>query len=251
MSTLKVQSLYAFSLIHGTFEELRPKQGNLPGYEEIHHSVVAKTSLEDMIKNSKIEARSSFGYFKLKINMFRPRFDRIFRNEDANPEWMKAVCFSETPLCELKNFYQAVLAKRNKYQKYGLAFWQENVRQAGGNPIFYIDSRRKDYQNLLDETYRTNQVNLIPMMHLLEGFGPLFIPKAIGYSDFRWEREWRKKDDFFFKSTDVAFGICPETEISHFTQLANKKIIFIDPDWDRPTVTDYLQVNSSCLLTHL
>jgi hypothetical protein len=266
-NTLQVKNRADLSqfLIHltknGTYQHLEPvNEFKVPGFREVDRTVVAKTSLEDMVKSLKIEARGAFGYFRLKINMYRSypnRYENVFRNEDADPNWLKAVCFSETPLSELKSFYKAVIEqrnkieKRNKYQKYGLAFRQENVRAAGGNPIFYVDSRRKDLRNMMDTTYKSNLQNLIPMMHLFEGFGPLFIKNAHGYSDFRWEREWRMMGDFNFKYEDVAFGICPENEIPNFWELSKRKIIFIDPDWDKPTLTTYLKSNAPELLNEL
>jgi hypothetical protein len=71
------------------------------------------------------------------------------------------------------------------------------------------------------------------------------------HSDFRWEREWRKRDDYLFQASDVAFGICPANELNYFTNIAHGKITFINPDWNQLTLTTYLQKNAPQLIPHL
>jgi hypothetical protein len=239
-------------LIHltkdGTYDFYDAKVGPPPGFERVFRPVRARDSLKDMLTSKKIEARSPFGYFRLKINMYRSRFGRVFQNADANPDWMKAVCFSETPLRELKYFYQAVSKKRNQYRKFGLAFWQEKIREKGGNPIFYVDSRRPEYLKALDDSLLNNGVSFIPLMPFIETFGPLVISGASGYSDFRWEREWRKQGELNFEFEDVAFGICPANEIPAFEALVGGSFIFIDPDWDEQTLKAVLSAKAKHLL---
>ncbi|MDZ4661477.1 MAG: abortive infection system antitoxin AbiGi family protein [Pseudomonadota bacterium] len=198
----------------------------------------------------RIEARSPFGYFKLKVNLYKSYWNRVFWNGDAEPSWTHSVCFSETPLSELSGFYQATTRKRNQYQKYGVAFFQEKLRELGGNPIFYVDSRRPDLLTALNSSLQNNKNDFIPMMYLIETFGPPVISAADGYSDFRWEREWRKKDSLDFKYEDLAFGICPADEIPFFNQQTNHQVTFIDPDWSEATLKSYLQANAPGLLAH-
>ncbi|HEX7673536.1 MAG TPA: hypothetical protein VF412_05165 [Bdellovibrio sp.] len=240
-------------LIHltkdGAYENwVQVTANGLVGYDASGYTTVAaRPSLIDIINTKKIEARSPFGYFKLRINRYRPSYQRVFVNGGADPAWIKSVCFSETPLKELRNFYQTTVHKRNAYKKYGLAFWQDNVRNVGGNPIFYVDSRKTTYLQSLNQS---QQSHFIPLMHLCETFGPPVLLTG-GYSDFRWEREWRKLDSYNFDWHDVAFGICPDEEIPFFEGLASNRVVFLDPDWDEPTLRQYLSGKAPHLLAHL
>lgn len=222
-------------LIHltknGNFQSYYPSSSG--GYLYRRVSVRAKSSLDQMLSTRKIEARSPFGYFKLKIS-----FPKQSRGPVA-PDWIKSVCFSETPLQELKNFYTAVTSKRNAYQKYGLAFWADNLIGKGANPIFYTDSRKSSYLNALNQMLGPQIQQFVPVLHLYETFGPLVLGGQ-GYSDFRWEREWRKRGDLKFQDTDVAFGLCPANEIDHYEALVNRAYPFLDPDWDEATIRAYL-----------
>lgn len=242
-------------LIHltkdGNYEHFAAKAGNPPGFEKTFRTVSAKASLVEIFRNKRIEARSPFGYFKLKIDMYRPYFGRSYFNGGVNPADLFSVCFSETPLRELSDFYRTTTSKRNQYQKYGVAFLQDRLREMGGNPIFYVDSRKKDLLAALDSSLANNPTGFNRMMHLIETFGPLVTPGVEGYSDFRWEREWRKKDSLNFEFEDLAFGICPADEIPAFTQLTQGQVTFIDPDWGEDDLRAYLEKHNPDLIAYL
>lgn len=232
-------------LIHltkdGTYEEFSYVPGPpIPGFEIIDRAVIAKTSLEEILQNNRIEARGPFGYFKLKINKYRAKYKKVFYNGDFQPDNIKAVCFSETPLSELSSFYNAVTAKRNKYKKYGLGFWQEKIREKGCNPIFYIDSKKPHLIDALNSIHAQADPQQVSIMPLIDTFGPPVIPGAAYYSDFRWEREWRKKGSLDFANEDVAFGICSDSEVQYFESLVSNAFPFIDPDWDDATLKGHL-----------
>lgn len=240
-------------LIHltkdGTYSRLDPVPGPPAGFATTDVTVVARTSLEGIVQARQISARASFGYYALKINKFKPVWNRVFNNGGADPAWSQCVCFSETPLGELQSFYQAVHNKRNQYKKYGLAFWQDSARTAGANPIFYVDSNRTaDFLPALNSTIQSQA--FIPLMHLIDTFGPSVIPRANTRSDFRWEREWRLLGDYAFTWQDVAFGICPQDEILTFETLAQNKVIFIDPDWTPAALRNHFLGRNSDLARH-
>ena len=235
---------------NGDYEDLRVFHGDPSVYEKVNCTVEAKGALEKIIADLKIKAYSSFGYFKMKINMYRPCWDRIFNNGDADPNWMQAVCFSEAPLSELNTFCKLAKSKKNQYQKYGLAFHQDKVIDSGGNPVLYFSSKNKAFKNTLDSLYEKNRDDIKSMMHLFEGFGPPFLPTG-GYSDFRWEREWRLKGGFQFKLKDIAFGICPSDEIQYFTEKCKDQVIFLDPDWEQEELKNYLTIHKPTLLDEL
>lgn len=216
------------------------------GYYFTQVPVQAKVSLDRILATNKIEARSPYGYFKLKISYpTKPR-------GPVQPDWIRSVCFSETPLSELKFFYGAVVAKRNAYKKYGLGFWSEKLRVKGANPIFYLDSRNKTYLSTLDTMVKPNNISSFqPTLFLYETFGPLVLG-GLGYSDFKWEREWRKLGDLLLIDEDIAFGICPEEEISSYQAQVKNRFPFIDPDWDESTLRAHLkQFGADALLEAL
>ncbi len=240
-------------LIHltkdGVYEDYQLVVGSPPGYQAVRKPVRAKQALIDILSSKSLVARSPFGYFRLKVDMYRPLFGRAFINGGVDPGLLTAVCFSETPLRELSSFYRAVSNKKNAYKKYGLAFHQENVRNAGGNPIFYIDSRKADFKSAVETSNSLNPKGFEPLLPFMETFGPLHLSAASGWSDFRWEREWRKKGDFNFDWVDVAFGICPANEIPNFELLTNNQVTFLDPDWDELTLERYLQIKNPLLFS--
>lgn len=235
----------------GTHEIYNKVNNPITGYFVTNRTVQARTSLIQILTNKVIEAKSPFGYFKMKVNRQRHPGGPVWNNGGLDPAWLMSVCFSETPLKELRHFYTAVVAKRNRYKKYGVGFWQDFVRTSNGNPVAYIDSRRPDLLQALD-CYLGQQGNsLRPMMHLSETFGPLVIPGVSGYSDFRWEREWRTCGNLTFSFPDLAFGICPAAEIQYFSLLTGNTVPFLDPDWDEITLRNHLQSIGSGLLNYL
>lgn len=237
-------------LIHLTKEGRyrRYSPGRVRGH--IYNEVIvrAEHSLQGILANKMIEARSPYGYFKLKID-----FPTQARG-GVHPDWVKSVCFSESPLKEIKNFYDAVVAKRNDYKKFGLGFWQERVRTAGANPVLYVDSNKPQLLVALDSMAGANAQMFQSMMPFYDTFGPLVLHtnSPTGFSDFRWEREWRFHGDFTFDWKDVAFGICPANQIKQYEALAQSQIVFLDPDWDELTLRRYLAIkNANQLLAAL
>ena len=212
----------------------------VPGFTITRRAVVAKQSLEEILQECCIEARSPLGYFRLKINMYREKSQRVFENGGFQPEHIKVVCFSEVPFNELSSFYNAVSMKRNKYKKYGLGFWQEKIREKGCNPIFYIDSRKPNLIEALNSMLEQESSRQFSLMPFIETFGPSVIKQAKGRSDFRWEREWRKNGSLNFENEDVAFGICSESEIPCFQSIVKNDFPFIDPDWSNEKLKNHL-----------
>ncbi|MBI4405016.1 MAG: hypothetical protein HY537_12710 [Deltaproteobacteria bacterium] len=186
--------------------------------------------------NPSIEARSPLGYFKFKI-------DTRWKNRGGvSPKWIKCVCFSEAPLLELKHFYKATVRKRNEYKKYGLAFWSHTIRARGGNPIFYVDTKKQHLMSGLDIMARPSHIiQFAPLMPFMELFGPPLYRSAVDEIDFRWEREWRVPGNLSFQLKEVAFGICPENQIPEFEKLVSNTFPFIDPDWTVEQLRDHFE----------
>jgi hypothetical protein len=220
----------------------------IPGHYKFERSsnLEADDSLRKILKKDipTLEARAPFGHFKFDISIY----SKVRR---AVPlEWLMCVCFSETPLRELRSFYRSTQQtkqqhiKLNSYQNFGLAFFADFLRKKNTHPLFYFDSRNESvYQavdKLADPQFLTSSRSLLP---LFESFGPAKKSTAranSGEIDFRWEREWRHVGDLQFQLSDVAFGLCPETRIEEFELLSKGHFPFIDPDWDANTLSEYL-----------
>ena len=65
-------------------------------------------------------------------------------------------------------------------------------------------------------------------MPLVEGFGSPWFGQFPPEVECRWDREWRCLIDFDVLHTEVAFGSCPSAEITHFENLSNNLIPFVD-----------------------
>lgn len=227
-------------LIHltkeGSYEEYKPFAKNPGSFTFGDSSTLnAEASLKAILSTMTMLARAPFGHFKFQINVGYKK-DRA----GVPLDWLKCVCFSEAPLSELKQFYLATqdskneTLKRNKYQKYGIAFSTEFIRSKNGHPVFYFDSRRGDIvQSLNKLPYATPGLHQWkPLMPLFEQYGPkLHSPGDEGEINFTWEREWRIVGDLNFTLNQVAFGLCPEGKISMFEALVKNSFPFIDPDW--------------------
>ena len=226
----------------GTFEVYKPHK---PDKYDNHYEFgdcekfIATDSLKSILSTNspKLLARSPLGYFKYDINIWSRK------RGEVRPEWLQSVCFSETPIRELKSFWLTSHKRTaaNQYQKIGLAFRSEFVRKNNGHPVFYFDSRRQEVVEAIQQLIHPQVVKSTShILHLFESFGP----KKYGGSneiDFRWEREWRIKGDFEFSLEDVAFGLCTENNLDEYNQLSQGKFPFIDPGWEYKKLMEYLK----------
>jgi hypothetical protein len=223
-------------LIHMT------RDGSWTRYTDLHARVGdvqvlrARASLEAIIRSGTIEARSAFGYFNFKVPMIgrdgRPRNEA----SKVQREWLRAVCFTETPLDHVHLQMQTVVGRKLQFRPYGLALWEAAVRRGGGNPLFYFESQNRALRSGLDALAVSAACEAAkPMLPLYEAFGgPLFgrASTAAEEIDFRWEREWRVAGDFKFERAAVAFGICGEADVPYFEGLVGNTIPFVDPTGD-------------------
>ena len=187
----------------------------------------AKSSLEMILQDKRIEARSPFGYFNYKVPWGS-------KNQDSKVKrsWLRSVCFTETPIDYVYVQCEEMEWRQFNFAPYGLAFFENSILREGGNPIVYFNSENERIRKTWDSIPSLpNCEDFAPLMILCEGFGPNLFGKSRAYEvDFRWEREWRIRGNFNFDlEKDVAFGICPQNEIEIFEKIAGEKIIFVDP----------------------
>lgn len=201
-------------LIHLTRD--LPGQGPLGAFP----FVGARSNLISIINSSHLQARSSYSYFKYR------------RPATILSSWLNSVCLTETPLRDIDIQLMPIHNRQQHFQPYGLAFFENSVRRAKGNPVLYIDSSNPSNILSLDAMkINPNVAQFKDHLHLYQTFGKSFslrYPNMV--IDFRWEREWRIQDDYTFNiNRDVAFGLCPDADITFFESLTGNSIPFVDP----------------------
>jgi hypothetical protein len=194
--------------------------------------ITAKDSLIEILTGRSIDARSAFGYFNYKVPL--TRFDGRVLNSTSHVrrDWLRSVCFTETPLDHVHLQMQEIYGRRLQFEPYGLAFSESVVRGANGNPVLYVQTTNQNIRAGFDRLAIDALANSFKsMMPLIEGFGPPWFSRYGGPSevDFRWEREWRIAGDFSFTLSDIAFGFCPDGEVPSFEALVGGAFPFVDP----------------------
>jgi hypothetical protein len=233
-------------LIHltrtGSFQIYEPFRRN-PGHYLFHggDTQTAKAALTSILSEGTIRARAPFGHFKFQIPVG-------YQSRGMMPlEWLQCVCFSETPISELRSFYKATQqdSRINQYQKYGIAFTQAFVRSRGGHPLLYFDSYRDDAVTAINKIGEpVNRAATRPLLPLCEPFGRKRSAEGVlqeGFVDFRWEREWRHIGNFRFDHTETAFGLCPANEINEMERSVSGAFTFIDPDWEPEQIRQHFR----------
>jgi hypothetical protein len=224
-------------LVHLTRSGTVKLWGDIIGRSADEFQIIdAQESLQRIIRSSKIEAKSPFGYFNLKIPYRRSDGTSTNLGSGVQRSWLRSVCFTETPVDGIGFQCQFNPARKCQFDRFGLAFYESPVRKARGNPIFYVDSSNAGLRSSLDVIPSSNICeDFAPMMPFFECFGQRLYSKSSNAKeiDFRWEREWRVVGDFEFSQVDVAFGLCPEEHISKFETLVSRKFLFVDPFWPK------------------
>ncbi len=190
----------------------------------------AKFRLEQVLTAKTIKAISPFGYFHYKVPIPRRLgFGMTNPGSNVQRQWLKAVCFTETPLDHIQIQMQSIYGRQLNFEPYGLAFNEDFIRRKGGSPVMYFDSGNHGITGALNAMAVSQDAHKMKeLMPLYEGFGKRYY--GIGSQvDFRWEREWRAHDDIAFTYADVAFGLCKTVDISHFSALVGSAFPFVDP----------------------
>jgi hypothetical protein len=206
--------------------EIRPGQKNLK-------AINAKQSLESILSIKVIEARNAFSFFKYKVPIVRNNGTLTNPGSFVKNDWLKSVCFTETPLAQIRVQCQKIEGRDLYFQPFGIAFHEKAVRRSGGNPLFYFESFSTVHASLDALAVSSDCERLKSTLPFFESYGrPLFSSNRAKEIDFRWEREWRVVGDFLFTYQDIAYGLCPEHEISYFESLTENQVKFVDPHWE-------------------
>lgn len=153
-------------------------------------------------------------------------FSPLLKNH-THQELFATVCFTETPLDKIQLLTNIDERKVNM-EPYGLIFTKQTIRNAGGNPVFYLYEENQELKALIMKMFRENSNELEDFSH----FGSL-INVVKEKHDFSWEREWRIKGDYSFNYEDIFAIIAPGAEYLKIKKAVGtpeiNNIFFIDP----------------------
>ncbi len=205
--------------------------------------LVAKDSLAGILQRRCIEARSSFGYFDYKVRV-TTAFGVLSSKSLVQRDWLRVACFTETPIDHVCLQMQEISGRQSCFGPYGLAFREDVVRRANGNPVFYVQTTNQKLRHAFNQMAEaSNAADFKDLMPLVEGFGAPWFTKYYGPTeiDFRWEREWRVVGDFSFSLADVAFGLCPKSCKNIFEKFVGQSFPFVDPNDDMNAIKQELR----------
>lgn len=191
----------------------------------------ARDNLDRILKKGIIHARNPYCLFLSEIKKLGPSLSKSFN----------VVCFTETPLNGLAYITQRMEKRNIELSQYGLVFKRDVIQRAGGNSVFYLDTRSesgKERCRALWECYRLVE-SLGFKQHPFCSFLPL-INKIGDYNDFSWEREWRIIGNFRFEQSDVFLGLAKKDRIAEYEKRF-PDIPWISPRWGRDQIVSKLR----------
>ena len=203
---------YSQFLVHLTKDDLFA----LPGGE--NQVIPAREVLNRILDEQKLKA----------FNHFFPYSPNLILQNTSTIKKFNVVCFTETPIHQINILLDKAIKKNFKPEPYGLVFTKEYIRKKGGNPVFYVTKKiAHPLWQYLYEPYVEGKAQAPDDICKLLAL----VTVCQERNDFHWEREWRVIGDLEFDLKDIYCGLCPEDEISHFTDKYSS-VKFISPTWD-------------------
>ena len=206
-----------------------------------YNDVLARNNLINILNEQTIEARNAHCLVMHKINQLG--FSKLLKTK------FRTVCFTETPLTQIKQLSQDIEDRKIQLKPYGLIFWKNDLFEIGASPAVYINAKGTSISRfLLDEfdsifkevkTFKglkkQEKDNYINIVHYYS-----LINVVKDEHDFLWEREWRHHGDYKFEYKDIVAIIANNPR--GFEKLCKKKLSkdkyelieklpFINPNW--------------------
>lgn len=197
------------------------------------HLTRDKESLESIVEDWKIEAKSVWGWAKNKIKENTPE-------EDSQ----KCVCFTETPLEYTHLMIEQIKGRSYQPGPYGISITKKLARKKGCNPVWYVDmtpgqvkqwelSKAVDgiiHGEIANNNFEDSDIKKIaPFIEQMYPGANNDHPK-----EFWWEREWRHVG--YFDLPNHVIILCPDENDNHqhfeclATQSGNSAKC-VDPSW--------------------
>jgi len=189
----------------------------------------ARTNLISIMKSRCILATGSH-------NIYNKQIENL--SEDIK-ENCKVSCFTEVPLSQLHLLTQEIPGRKIKLEEYGLVFRKQLLIDTGAQPVIYVNSYNnnqwlreaaKELFDIAKKDLESPFWRMIPFMNAMHE-----------KYDFSWEREWRVKGDFKYKSKDLVAVILPKkSEIKFRKILVSAGVACISPSWRYEQIVDEL-----------
>lgn len=189
--------------------------------------------LKAILKSGKIEARNPFG----------PAVNEL-KAAKISTASQNCVCFTETPLLHLRLLLGEIEGRAVRLRPYGIAMPKKVGRSKSVNPIWYLDQTpgapewlgkawapliTVAIKNHAKQPFDKNPIS--KLTPFIEQMGTW--PTKGTMKEFWWEREWRKRGDFFLPSRVIV--IAPELEHGDFRrfidELGTISAVLIDASW--------------------
>lgn len=174
----------------------------------------AKNNLINILQDRTIYARNAHCLVMHKIK--RMGFSDLLKKK------FNTVCFTETPLTQIKQLISDIEGRRIRLKPYGIIFWKDDLFERGSSPAVYINAKGTSIDKfLLDEfdiifknvktLKKFKRVEAEHYENIVHYYSLINVVKD--EHDFMWEREWRHHGDFKFRYRDIVAIIAnnPET----------------------------------------
>jgi hypothetical protein len=211
------------------------RRGDLSNYlvhlTRKYNGRLAVDNIHSILKARTIHARNAHCIFNSNVEQLPYKYAKHFR----------AVCFTETPLSELNYVTQEMEGRSIKLSQYGLVFARNIIQKAGGNSVFYLDTRSADGKERCKAVWRFFNQAKIDKFDDDSSISILPLINKVGHNiDFSWEREWRIVRSFKFVFPDIFLGLCPDGKIDEF-ESKYPEIHWISPRWGRDQIIEKLR----------
>lgn len=218
-----------------------------------YDNVVASNNLISILNNKAIFAKNAHCLVMHKLGQMN--FSQKLQEE------FYTVCFTETPLPQIKQLTKEIEGRRIKLSPYGLVFWKDELFDKGASPAIYINAKGTSVSEfLIDEfisifkditTFRGLRDKEAHYKNIVHYYSLINVVKD--EHDFMWEREWRHHGNFGFKYGSVSAIIAPspdrfkklcEGNCSKHLKKYLDRIPFISPDWTYEELLEELAVKT-------
>lgn len=170
------------------------------------------------------------------------------------------VCFTETPLTQIRQLTSEIEGRKIKLMPYGLIFWKQDLFEKGASPAIYINAKGTsissflldEFDNIFQKVTTCQKLKIVEPAHdenIVHYYSLINVVKD--KHDFLWEREWRHHGDFKFQYVDIVAIIANhpreferqcKSRLSETKYNIIKKIPVINPNWTYEELLENLAI---------
>ncbi|MDO8141829.1 MAG: hypothetical protein Q6358_10060 [Candidatus Brocadiales bacterium] len=213
----------------------------------------ASANLISILKDKTIFARNAHCLVMHKIK--KMGFSDLLKSE------FKTVCFTETPLTQIRQLVSEIKGRKIQLRPYGLVFWKDNLFDKGASPAQYINAKGTSISKFLLDQFDSifegittlKKLKRVEVEHYENIVHYYSLINVVGdKNDFLWEREWRHHGDFTFNYSDVVaiiannpegFEKWSEKKLGKTKHVYIKKIPIINPNWTYEELLENFAIN--------